>query len=401
MPETDGVLARALLQAPEHKLALLPAGEARLEAAGTLDIATAKGPKTLSLYRISGLDFTPRSVWLDADGNTAALITASGWFSVLSPEYRDSLADLITFQERASADWSLRLARELTHVPEGPLLIRNARLYDPRDLSVMPNTSVLIEGERVVRVAADAALKAPPNAEILDASGRFLMPGLWDVHKHYADADGALDIANGVTSSRDRAEVRDFIAFLKRNHTVLDPTMGIEEDLLAGDPKSKTPPGLKTVGPRLPPQVQRDLSWGALKVPEGEEHAYEQAFPTMLRLLKALHDAGVTILPGTDALAGYMLHSELILYARAGIPNAEVLRLATLTPAQVLGVAKDRGVIAPGKLADLVLIDGDPITDMNDIRKVDAVFKGGKRFDPAQIERALGIVPRKTAAEEK
>ncbi|HET6782596.1 MAG TPA: amidohydrolase family protein [Pseudoxanthomonas sp.] len=549
-PEIQGVLARALLKAPGHKLALLPAGEARLEAAGTLDVATAQGPKTLSLYRISGLDYTPGSVWLDADGNTAALIMVSGWVSILSPEYQDSLAKLIEFQERAGADWSLRLARELTHAPKGPLLIRNARLYDPRDLSVTPNTSVLVEGERIVRIAADAALKAPPNAEIFDADGRFLMPGLWDVHKHYGDADGAMDIANGITSSRDvanntdaflekikrfdagteigprvlaagfidgpgpyagptkmlvdtpeeaikavdwyadhgymqiksysslkpelvsviadraharglrysghvpafmsarqfieagadelqhilfvelnflyprvqetrtmarltepaahafefppeRAEVRDFIAFLKRNHTVLDATMGIEEDLLGGDPQSKTPPGLKTVAPRLPPQAQRNLSWGALKVPKGEERAYEQAFPTMLRVLKAMHEAGVTILPGTDALAGYMLHSELILYARAGIPNAEVLRLATLTPAQVLGVDKDRGVIAPGKLADLVLIDGDPLKDMNDIRKVDAVFKGGKRFDPAQIEHALGIVPRKTAVEGK
>lgn len=549
-PEIHGVLARALLQAPGHKLALLPAGEARLETAGTLDVATAQGPKTLSLYRISGIEFTPDSIWLDADGNTAALIMASGWVSILSPEYQDSLAKLIAFQERASADWSLRLARDLTHVPQGPLLIRNARLYDPRDLSVTPNTSVLIEGERIVRVVADAAMKAPPNAEIIDANGRFLMPGLWDVHKHYGDADGALDIANGVTSSRDlanntdaflekikrfdagteigprvlaagfidgpgpyagptkmlvdtpeeaikavdwyadhgymqiksysslkpelvpviadraharglrysghvpafmsarqfidagadelqhilfvvlnflyprvqetrtmarltepaahaaefppeHAEVRDFIAFLKRNHTVIDPTMGIEEDLFAGDPQSKTPPGLTTVAARLPPQAQRNLSWGALKVPKGEEHAYAQSFPTMLRVLKAMHDAGVTILPGTDALAGYMLHSELILYARAGIPNAEVLRLATLTPAQVFGVAKDRGVIAPGKFADLVLIDGDPLEDMNDIRKVDAVFKGGKRFDPAQIERALGIVPRKMAVEEE
>jgi imidazolonepropionase-like amidohydrolase len=59
---------------------------------------------------------------------------------------------------------------------------------------------------------------------------------------------------------------------------------------------------------------------------------------------------------------------------------------------------KKRGVIAPGKLADLVLIDGDPIRDMQDIRKVDAVFKGGKRFDPAQIEKALGIQPRKAVA---
>ncbi|GAH58432.1 unnamed protein product, partial [marine sediment metagenome] len=50
----------------------------------------------------------------------------------------------------------------------------------------------------------------------------------------------------------------------------------------------------------------------------GQEEAYKQAFPSMLKLLKALHDAGVTILPGTDAMAGYMLHAELEAYARAG-----------------------------------------------------------------------------------
>ncbi|MGO4776517.1 amidohydrolase family protein, partial [Lysobacter sp. 2RAB21] len=196
----------------------------------------------------------------------------------------------------------------------------------------------------------------------------------------------------------DKPEVREFIEFLKRHHTVIDPTMGIEEDLFAGNPQDKTPPGLKTVASRLPPQAQRNLSWGALKAPKGEEEAYAKSFPAMMRLLKALYDAGVTIMPGTDALAGYMLHSELVSYSRAGIPNAEVLRLATLTPSQVLGVDKDRGVIAPGKFADLVLIDGDPIKNMEDIRKVEAVFKGGKRFDPAQIEKALGIVPRKAVA---
>ncbi len=58
----------------------------------------------------------------------------------------------------------------------------------------------------------------------------------------------------------------------------------------------------------------------------------------MLRLLKALYDAGVTIIPGTDALAGYTLHHELELYVRAGIAPTEVLRMATLTPALVMGV---------------------------------------------------------------
>ncbi|PYJ37292.1 MAG: hypothetical protein DME81_08355 [Verrucomicrobia bacterium] len=117
----------------------------------------------------------------------------------------------------------------------------------------------------------------------------------------------------------------------------------------------------------------------------------------MLRLLKALYDAGVTIIPGTDALAGYMLHHELELYVRAGIPPSEVLRMATLTPALVMGVNKDRGVIAAGKLADMVLIDGDPIQNIRAINKITTVIKSGKVYDPAAVEKALGIAPRQAA----
>jgi imidazolonepropionase-like amidohydrolase len=89
-----------------------------------------------------------------------------------------------------------------------------------------------------------------------------------------------------------------------------------------------------------------------------------------------------------------MLHHELELYAQAGVPPAEVLRMATLTPALVMGVDKDRGVIQAGKLADMALIDGDPTKNMSDIRKVSTVLKGGRVYDPAAIEKALGIAPR-------
>src|SRR5437773_10767226 len=116
----------------------------------------------------------------------------------------------------------------------------------------------------------------------------------------------------------------------------------------------------------------------------------------MLRLLKALYDAGVTIIPGTDALSGYTLHHELELYARAGIAPAEVLRMATLTPALVMGVSKDQGIIAPGKFADMILVDGDPTKNIRDLDKITTVIKAGNVYDPAAIEKALGIAPRKT-----
>jgi imidazolonepropionase-like amidohydrolase len=114
----------------------------------------------------------------------------------------------------------------------------------------------------------------------------------------------------------------------------------------------------------------------------------------MLQLLKALHEAGVTIIPGTDSMAGYGLHHELELYVRAGIPAPEVLRMATLTSAQVVGADGERGVIAAGKLADLILVNGDPSKDIRDLNKVDVVMKGGKLYDAAHVEQALGIAPR-------
>jgi imidazolonepropionase-like amidohydrolase len=191
----------------------------------------------------------------------------------------------------------------------------------------------------------------------------------------------------------DQPQVREFIEFLKRHHTVLDPTMGLLEDRLTGGPMQVTA-GLESVAPRFPPQVRRGLTGGAYEVPEGYEAAYREAIPSMLKLLKALHDAGVTIIPGTDALAGYMLHHELELYVRAGIAPAQALRMATLTPAQVMGVDRDVGLIAPGKYADMVLIDGDPTRNISDVRNIVTVIKGGKVFDSNAIEGALGIAPR-------
>src|SRR5881397_129124 len=203
-PELFGVLARALLKAPNHKLALLPAGEATIEQANS-------GTTRLTEYRITGLGFSPQPIWLDHNGTSASV---SPWFSVVTDGFETAIPQLLDAQQKTDAAWSERISRALAHMPRGDLVIRNARLFDPRDLRVTPATSVVVSGERIVRVAPDADVKAPANAEIIDAQGRFLMPGLWDNHQHFSDNDGALDLANGVTSARDMANDTD--AFLQR-----------------------------------------------------------------------------------------------------------------------------------------------------------------------------------------
>lgn len=209
-PEFLGVLARALLKSPQHRLALLPAGEATIAELGPL--APEGAAAELIQYQITGLDFSPTPIWLRRDGTTAAI--ASDWFSVLAPGTHALLPRLLAAQSQASSAWSARLAREQTHVPSAPVLIRNARLFDPRDLSVTPGTSVLVREAHIVRVGADAEIAVPEGAEVIEARGRFLMPGLWDNHQHFGENVGVLDIANGVTSARDMANDTD--EFLER-----------------------------------------------------------------------------------------------------------------------------------------------------------------------------------------
>ena len=89
-PEMLGVLARALLKAPEHRLALLPAGEATIEAVGPPPEGAAAGSTAaITQYQITGLDLAPTRIWLGRNGETAAI--ASNWLSVLSPATRELL----------------------------------------------------------------------------------------------------------------------------------------------------------------------------------------------------------------------------------------------------------------------------------------------------------------------
>lgn len=108
-----------------------------------------------------------------------------------------------------------------------------------------------------------------------------------------------------------------------------------------------------------------------------------------LLAVKTLHDAGVPLLVGSDAagsigcLAGGAFLDELRLLSEAGIPNADVLRGATVLPARfIAGPDADFGTIEPGKRADLVLLDGDPLTDITATSRIERVMQGGALIEP-------------------
>jgi imidazolonepropionase-like amidohydrolase len=104
-----------------------------------------------------------------------------------------------------------------------------------------------------------------------------------------------------------------------------------------------------------------------------------------LRLIKRLHEAGVVLVPGTD---GSSYNAELEHYELAGIPAAQVLQLATIGSARVMGEEASFGSIAAGKIADLVLIDGRPHERIADLRKVELVFRAGRGYAPKALTDA-------------
>ncbi|HEX6086489.1 MAG TPA: amidohydrolase family protein [Thermoanaerobaculia bacterium] len=185
-------------------------------------------------------------------------------------------------------------------------------------------------------------------------------------------------------------EVQAFIAKLRSRNIVVDPTVTVFEGMFTAR-KGELEPSYAMIAERMPPQVRRWFLVGGLPVPEGMDERYRASYQRMLDFVAELHRSGVTIVAGTDGLAGFTLHRELENYVRAGISPADALRIATLVPAQVLKRDADLGTIEPGKLADFIIVDGDPTRNISDIRKVVRVVKDGKVFDPAAIYRELGV----------
>ena len=534
-PEETGVLARALLAAPNQRLALLPAGEASIRKVGELNVSAGGKTQHVTCYEISGLGFTPSPVWLDDRNELFA--SASSWSSVIADGWDSVIPRLLESQDKWHDEAVSQAAARLTHVPAGGgIVITNARLFDPVTMTTTPGTTIVIRGNRIE--SAGTGVTAPAGLERIDAQGRTVIPGLWDMHTHNSEDDGMLDIASGVTSVRDlandtdflldlrkkyergaaigprivlagiidgpgkfagptkvlvdnqeqalaavdnyaklgyeqikiyssvkpelvpviirrahehglrvsghipafmraedavrdgydeiqhtnflflnfwpdiqdtrtpirftavaeraalldlqSAQVKSFLDLLREKKIVIDPTVTIFEGMFTAR-KGAMSPGYVVIADRLPPQVRRGFLTGGLPVPEGMDQRYRDSFRSLLAMVKALYDNHITIVAGTDAMAGFSLHRELELYVQAGIPPAEVLRIATLGAASVMKHDDQLGSVAPGKLADLDIIDGDPSTNISDVRKVVTVIKDGKVYDARAVAAQIGV----------
>ncbi|HYP00554.1 MAG TPA: amidohydrolase family protein [Pyrinomonadaceae bacterium] len=185
-----------------------------------------------------------------------------------------------------------------------------------------------------------------------------------------------------------------FARFVK-NRTVVDPTLvAFRSFVNASDPSLPPDPRSRYVALSLKKE------WEKVAKPMSAEDLAElkATFAELREVVRQMNRSGVTLVAGSDIagprVPGFGLHDELTLLVEAGLTPMQALQAATLTPARVLDKAKDLGSIETGKLADLVLLDADPLADIRNTQRIRAVVLDGKLLDRPALDRLLAEAER-------
>jgi|SRR5690349_789570 len=437
----------------------------------------------------------------------------------------------------------LLLARAKPDRTQGPIVLTHATIIDVNGSTPRRDTTVVITGDRISAIGDSASVSVPADAQVIDATGKFLIPGLWDMHVHWYVRDTfTLFIANGVTSVRqmfgnsDLLRWRDQIA----KGSLLGPRMVVASPIIDGPepvwpnsiavrneeegrkavrkvkqwgadfvkvyallprdayfgiadeakqqgitfvghvPNSVSPgeasdAGQKSIehltgiliacsdketelrlklvkadSPEARARVQATAleTYDAKKAADliarfvknqtwqcptltvlrsnaylGDEHFRNDSrlryIPRLLQqrwrfrvanesgsnnakkvlekqfeIVGAMQKAGVPILAGTDTgnpfcFPGFSLHEELALLVIAGLTPLDALRSATINPAKFFGLDQTLGTIDQGKIADLVLLDADPLVDIRNTQRINAVVSNGRFFDRKALDKML------------
>jgi imidazolonepropionase-like amidohydrolase len=193
----------------------------------------------------------------------------------------------------------------------------------------------------------------------------------------------------GSTGPADLASDRakKLISLMKDRQIVIDPTVGWGE--MAGHPKTVSAaafePGLEAAPFVLASKFE------ALGGPVDAD-GYRERMAANGRVIKALYDAGIPIVAGSDTgLIGYGIDRELELYVAAGLPPMAAIQTATLGAARAMKLDRESGSVEVGKRADLMLVEGDPLANISDLRRVTKVVRNGELFDSQALGRSVGF----------
>jgi len=251
-------------------------------------------------------------------------------------------------------------------------------------------------GHRPHAVSASEAARHQRSIE----HARFLLHESFDGAAELRRAAGTAAWREDRRAMVDRHDPRmaqDIFATMREAGTYYVPThLTRWSDAYADQPAVREDPHLRFLHPLLRWQWEEDLDGLVAKDPSAEaRQAYLDFYRKGLELTGAAQQAGVKIMAGTDYItAGMDLHRELEQLVLAGLTPAQALRAATTTPAEYMGLREQYGRIAPGRAADMLLLDGDPLLDIRSTRQLRAVIFNGNLYDHAALERMTRHVER-------
>jgi imidazolonepropionase-like amidohydrolase len=507
-------------------LKTLPRGEVQIQDQGTEKLTIGKRQVELHKLSIRGLIWGMESLWMDGQDHLVALVSMDAemdHFEAVDEAYEDRLATFVADAARDGMANLAKVASSFSSEPAAVTAIMGGRLIDGTGRPPVEDSVVLLRGGKIVAAGAAASVPIPRGTEFVDAKGKSVLPGLWEMHAHFEQVEwGPIYLATGVTTARDVGNEREFIVaardaiaagrgigprlvmagvvdgsgpfslgvirvdtpeqareqvqkykaagfqqikiyssvkpdilkvvtaeahrlgmtvtghipfgmnaiqgiedgmdqinhveyitplmvdsksqtidpdapnvkkiikLLLDHHVVVDDTLALMEIILhpLDHPISGFEPGILKVAPELKQALE---TMGAAPAKAAQSAATFRAMETTVRIL---HQAGVPIVAGTDqTVPGFSLDREIELHVQAGFTPMEAIQSATIVAARAMGMENDSGTIEVGKRADVILVDGNPLENISDIRKVSAVFAAGKMYQPAALWSSVGFKP--------
>jgi len=197
------------------KLTVLPTGVLEIKDRGTDTFTVSGKPVQLKKYSIRGLVWGLQTVWMDSQENLAALVTRDAefdHFEAVKDGYESALQDFVTSAAKDEMAELLELSRQLPGRKTGTMAFTGATLIDGTGKPPIANSTVVSMGGKIVAAGPAASVKIPVDATKVDVTGKYIIPGLWDMHAHYEQVEwGPIYLAAGVTTVRDVGNEFEFI----------------------------------------------------------------------------------------------------------------------------------------------------------------------------------------------
>ncbi len=202
-PEGFSVAMSALAKRGDGKLPLIPSGTLTVRKVADAEVTRGGEKRQVQLVAMTGVGLTPSFTWSTTGENPRLFaFIYPGFLQLIEEGWESNAAALETRQKQAESEVLLGMQQRLAHPLPGTTLIRNARVFDSEKATLGAASDVLIRDGKILSIANGGAEKAKAE-NIIDAGGKVLLPGLFDMHAHFGPWDGGLHLAAGITTIRD------------------------------------------------------------------------------------------------------------------------------------------------------------------------------------------------------